>query len=799
MAKRTDKKGLIVLLVIICAGILYVFIPNFSKKELTVLSPYNESLFPPEIAPATFRWEDKFSGANVWKLRIQFGDGTNPIIEQSEIPQWTPKRDVWETIKQRSLEKKATVTITGVKKDLAGKIMTRFKTLSENRITISTSADSVGAPIFYRDVPLPFDFAREKMELIQWRLGDISKSERPPVVLENLPVCGNCHSFTQDGATLAMDVDSGGDKGSYVITPTEEHIFLTREKLITWSDYKREEGEFTFGLLAQISPDGRFVATTLKDRVIFLGKNTDLAFSQLFFPVKGIIGFYDREKKKIDSLPGANDTRFVQSNPSWTADGKYLIFARAPIPEFVRTDKTKNIVLTRGQSSIILGGEQYIEDTANAATFAFDLYMVPFNDGKGGTPEPVKGASNNGMSNYFAKCSPDGKWIVFCRARSFMLLQPDSKLYIMPADFSAEPRMLKYNSKLMNSWHSWSPNSRWLVVSSKENSPYTELYLKHIDEQGNDSPPIFLTQFSSSDRARNIPEFVNMRQGGIGQIYESFVDYYSYARRGQKLEQYEKFEEAEKSYRQSIQMNPNFLDSHRYLGYLLTRQNRIDEAEKEFEIALKLAPDEPLSYQNLGELYLTRKQYDKAQQLFEKSLKINPKFAPGHSGIGLILLAKGDIDKAQARLETAIKYDPDLADAYFSLGTIYMDKKEYEKAEQSFNAVLRYRNDVDTYNRLGTVQLMMKEYGKAENSFITTLRIDSNNAQALHNLGIIYMNRNDFARAEQAFRAVYQLNPDNPNTCFMLAKVLSMNERTIPDAITLYSKALTLMPANIQG
>jgi len=26
------------------------------------------------------------------------------------------------------------------------------------------------------------------------------------------------------------------------------------------------------------------------------------------------------------------------------------------------------------------------------------------------------------MSNYFAKYSPDGKWIVFCKAKSFMLL-----------------------------------------------------------------------------------------------------------------------------------------------------------------------------------------------------------------------------------------------------------------------------------------------------------------------------------------------------------------------------------------
>ena len=58
---------------------------------------------------------------------------------------------------------------------------------------------------------------------------------------------------------------------------------------------------------------------------------------------------------------------------------------------------------------------------------------MPFNSGKGGKAEPLAGATENGMSNFFARYSPDGRWIVFCQAASFMLLQPDSRLYIMPA------------------------------------------------------------------------------------------------------------------------------------------------------------------------------------------------------------------------------------------------------------------------------------------------------------------------------------------------------------------------------
>jgi len=44
----------------------------------------------------------------------------------------------------------------------------------------------------------------------------------------------------------------------------------------------------------------------------------------------------------------------------------------------------------------------------------------------------------------------------------------------------------------MNSWHSFSPNGRWLVFSSKSRSPYTQMFLTHIDAEGRDSPAILI-------------------------------------------------------------------------------------------------------------------------------------------------------------------------------------------------------------------------------------------------------------------------------------------------------------------
>lgn len=113
-----------------------------------------------------------------------------------------------------------------------------------------------------------------------------------------------------------MDVDYANDKGSYIIAPLKDTVNLTLDKIITWGDYKREDGTQTYGLLSQISPDGRFVLSTVKDRSVFIALD-NLEYSQLFFPIKGIIAVYNRNTGRFSELPGASDKKYVQSNQNW--------------------------------------------------------------------------------------------------------------------------------------------------------------------------------------------------------------------------------------------------------------------------------------------------------------------------------------------------------------------------------------------------------------------------------------------------------------------------------------------------
>lgn len=612
------------------------------RGQINILTPFDGALFPPEIAPPTFLWEDGNPACDTWRIDIQFGDG-QPMQFRSGSQQWTPTSESWESIKLRSRQSEAVVTIAGASRVAPDAV------LSRGSVSIGTSADEVGAPIFYREVVLPFREAVKDPSRIRWRFGEISRSEQPPIVLENLLVCGNCHSFSADGAILGMDVDYANDRGSYAITPVSREMILDDEKIITWSDYKREDKETTFGLLSQVSPDGRYVVSTVKDRSVFVATD-DLAFSQLFFPVKGILAIYDRKTREFHALPGADDPAFVQSNATWSPDGKYLVFARS---------KAHRLKHVRDDAPALLTAKQCQEFLKGGKSFLFDLYRIPFNGGKGGTPEPLAGASHNGMSNYFPKVSPDGEWIVFCRAKSFMLLQPDSELHIIPSG-GGEARRLACNTARMNSWHSWSPNGRWLVFSSKALSLYTQLFLTHIDEQGESSVPVVLSRFTSPDRAANIPEFVHTEAGAIQGIVANFLDDLNYLRAAFAFLNYGRDSAAAAPLlRKSLEINPDNIPSRLELAEILVEEGKLEEAKAHIAHVLEIEPDHVKAHHSLAMVLSKEEKPSEAVDHCRRALEASPDSPVAHLNLGRILLETGRLDESVGSLAEALRLQPD--------------------------------------------------------------------------------------------------------------------------------------------
>ncbi len=367
-------------------------------------------------------------------------------------------------------------------------------------------------------------------------------------------------------------------------------------------------------MLSQISPDGRYVISTVKDRSVFTAVD-ELHYSQRFFPITGILVVYDRRTQKFLSLKGADDRRYVQSNPVWSPDGKTILFARAKCYKLPDIKNPSSALITRAEATDFFEGGK---------TFRYDLYQVPFNGGQGGIATPLLGASNNGMSNYFPRFSPDGEWIVFCQSESFMLLRPDSLLHIMPSTGGA-PRAMRCNFPgKMNSWRSWSPNGRWLVFASKASGPFTQLWLTHIDEEGRDSPAVRLEHFTAADRAANIPEFVNIAPDQFGEIHAEFEDYYTHYRIGALHEQRHEYTQAVAEFREVLKERPNHVESLYLLASCLARLGREREALPYAQKAVRLVRNSPVLHGLLGGLLSSAGWYGEALTHLEAAHRLHP-------------------------------------------------------------------------------------------------------------------------------------------------------------------------------
>lgn len=648
--------------------------PSF--QPLTITYPYDGAVFPSELVAPIFRWLAPTAADDTWLVTVELEHAGVRLDEVIYTPTWRPTPQQWAVMKQHSVAGKAVVTVTGRgTRDGAA-------ALFRGTVSLTTSPDPLTDSIFYREVILPFGEAVKDPSRIRWRFGSLAKESAPPVVLERLPVCGNCHSFSADGKVLGMDVDYGNDKGAYALTRIAPEMTLATSDIITWSDYQRDPENPTFGLLSQVSPDGRYAVSTVKDRSVFVPR-PELAFSQLFFPIQGILAVYDSASKTFAALPGADDPAYVQSNPAFSPDGQSIVFARS------RVHRLRNL---RDKQKALLSPEECSEFVEGGTLFKYDLFRVPFRGGRGGVAEPLPGASDNGMSNYFARFSPDGRWIVFCQSKSFMLLQPDSKLFILPAA-GGQARPLRANTARMNSWHSWSSNSRWLVFSSKVNSPYTQLFVTHIDEHGNDAPAVLLEHLTAPDRAANIPEFVRAAPDAITRIEPRFVDDVSLWRSGMALMDAGDLERAGARFREALARNPGNSKAHITLGNTLEAAGHDDEALLHYRDAIRLEPSSADAHINAGNILLKRNDHTAAMAEFQRALALEPENLYAHYNLGQCYLAMDKLPEAVVHLVAAHRQSPNNATLCLLIAKVHERLGRRAEAVRFYREALRIRPD----------------------------------------------------------------------------------------------------------
>jgi len=296
------------------------------------------------------------------------------------------------------------------------------------------------------------------------------------LLFEKKGYCIGCHAYSSTGL-VALNVKKGKDRRFVVIKFEEKGISLFDAKKI---------GEFSF---MAWSPDSRYLAMAVNTFGVIDIKNDVREPFNLRYQ-SGDVAIYDTTTKEIKLLPGASEMDFVEDMPAWSPDGKELLFVK-------------------------------YKSGKDAPIDSMSIYRIPFNNGAGGTPEPVVSASGSGDCNYFPNYSPDGKWISFVKGDGSqgVFARPSSDIYLISRS-GGTPRKLSLNTDgAMDSWHRWARDGRRLMFSSKRGGGMTALYISSIDDPGNAAPPVRISEHAGMKV--NLPEFVSrLPLGGTNRFSE---------------------------------------------------------------------------------------------------------------------------------------------------------------------------------------------------------------------------------------------------------------------------------------
>ncbi len=453
----------------------YLYLPSVYRETpppslLQISYPPNNAVFPANLCAPRVDWEDPVN--DLWQVTVGLSDTALQWTAIVDERSWWFPASVWDTLSREAVKKQAWIQIKGTRRSLEeGSSPPGIQASQKIYFRISAwEADNV---IVYRTVVPPFNMRKTPSTYTR----DIRSFEVTPFLLARDNYCYNCHTFSSKAGTSGKL----GIQVRYMSPGSELPVYLGVYDIDEQRGWKAKlPFDIQMSTFMSWSPGGQFLA--LSATQLFVTLAPIVYETQFAGQPTSDLAIYDVDRNTSYTLPGAADPERLEILPRWSQDGQRLVYCSAPVGH-------------------------------HPADLRYDLYEIPFNEGKGGVPRPVAGASDNGNSNYYPRFSPDGRWMSFCQADAGILMKSSSDIYLLPASLQGAPHRLESNVEFAaDSWHSWSSNSHWLVFASKrDDGIYARLYMTQIDEDGHASPAVRLPIREDPLFSFNIPEFVAQR------------------------------------------------------------------------------------------------------------------------------------------------------------------------------------------------------------------------------------------------------------------------------------------------
>ena len=272
-----------------------------------------------------------------------------------------------------------------------------------------------------------------------------------------------------------------------------------------------------------------------------------------------------------------------------------------------------------------------------------------------------------------------------------------------------------------------------------------------------------------------------------------------------------KFNEAASSLARAKQLAPGSLEILYNEALLYEDQGHYDDAVKVLADAIAGIKSQTggegnssalsILYEQLGRAYEKQRNFAAALSTYDELGKLNPDAQKRARMLSIEAYRQNhDIDRAIAEAKKALDQAPDSQEMIVTLAMLYGEKTDTAAARQLLQGLLKGNDgDIEIYLDIAQVESRGKKYAEAEQSAQKAEQLAHEGAgreSAWYMLGSIYERQKKFDDAEQEFRKVLDVNPNNGPVLNYYGYMLADRGVRVEEAASLIQRALKQEPNN---
>jgi len=227
------------------------------------------------------------------------------------------------------------------------------------------------------------------------------------------------------------------------------------------------------------------------------------------------------------------------------------------------------------------------------------------------------------------------------------------------------------------------------------------------------------------------------------------------------LHQAGRLAEAEKVYKQVLDIQSDQFDSLHLLGVILFQRGDPAASVEQIDRALKTSPNDVVALNNRGNALLALRRFDQALASYDRALALRPDYADALCNCGAALHELKRYHEALAACDRVIALQPDYAEAHSNRGNTLRELRRYDEALEACDRALALMPDfAEAHCNRGNALHALQRFDEALTSFDRALALRPAYAEALSNRGVTLQ---DLMRCEEALASVSRalaLRPD---------------------------------------